>query len=374
MQILIRHSKSIIDEYKGQGPLHLLIKTYLSNHKQLGSRDRKIIAEIVYLFYRLNIYYPECSIEEILKVAEHEGLIKHPKLQQIVDDLPQFTLPKALEVKLPSLSPSMDMYTYLTYLKSLPLVFFRRMKAGTNGIGDIVQAGIPLEQYEMPNLPIEIYGVPAATPLQQYMKASEYVIQDYNSQLCILQALELLKDAPISTIWDACSGAGGKTILLKQLCASANMYASDIRSNILHNLSERLQLYGMKKVNTIVADLTQGIPMSLHGVDIDLIIADVPCTGSGTWARTPEQFAYWDNIKLDGYVRRQEAIMNQLVEYMKEGAYLVYITCSVFEPENEGMVQYIQSVDSSMQLISQQFLDGSNIQADCMFYAVFQKK
>ena len=70
-------------------------------------------------------------------------------------------------------------------------------------------------------------------------------------------------------------------------------------------------------------------------------MTDVPCTGSGTWARTPEDLYFFDPRKIEAYSSRQAAIMRNIVPALKKGASLVYSTCSVFREENEGILQLL---------------------------------
>ncbi len=104
-----------------------------------------------------------------------------------------------------------------------------------------------------------------------------------------------------------------------------------------------------------------------------MIVCDVPCTGSGTWARTPEQLVYFTINQLQEYRQKQQKILANAVSFLKENGILFYITCSVFTAENEEVVQWAQS-QFKIALIHQQAIPGYLQNADNMFVAVFKKK
>ena len=106
---------------------------------------------------------------------------------------------------------------------------------------------------------------------------------------------------------------------------------------------------------------------------MDLIIADVPCSGSGTWARTPEQLHFFSKKKIEEYSTLQQKIVSNASEWLKENGYLLYITCSVFKKENEENVVFFQK-NLNLQFIKSEYLKGYKMQADTLFAALFKKK
>ena len=105
----------------------------------------------------------------------------------------------------------------------------------------------------------------------------------------------------------------------------------------------------------------------------DLVIADVPCTGSGTWSRTPEQLFYFREEQIEVFQALQQKIISNILPSVKAGGYLLFITCSVFKKENEANTVFIQE-KSSLQLLTQGVIKGYTNKADTMFAALFQAK
>jgi 16S rRNA (cytosine967-C5)-methyltransferase len=227
----------------------------------------------------------------------------------------------------------------------------------------------------------------------------EAVIQDYNSQRtgdAFKIALgHLLSHA---TVWDCCAGSGGKSLLLYDIQPGVDLTVSDIRQSILINLKKRFERAGIRKYRSFIVDLTndkiEGTRYKAQGTRaraevarnelptannqqptaslFDLIICDAPCTGSGTWSRTPEQLYYFDEKRISEYASLQRRIVSNILPSLKPGGFLVYVTCSVFRKENEELVNHITEA-LHLKLIQQQLLRGYEQKADTMFTALFQK-
>jgi 16S rRNA (cytosine967-C5)-methyltransferase len=105
----------------------------------------------------------------------------------------------------------------------------------------------------------------------------------------------------------------------------------------------------------------------------DAIIADVPCSGSGTWGRTPEWLSFFNKEQLTNYTGKQRAIISSAVKKLKTGKPLVYITCSVYADENENNVDdFTQNLP--LQLERMQYFQFSKKGGDTLFGARLIKK
>ena len=146
---------------------------------------------------------------------------------------------------------------------------------------------------------------------------------------------------------------------------------SDIRESILSNLKNRFETAGIKNYHSFVADLTDP-DFQLSASNFQLIICDAPCTGSGTWSRTPEQLYYLKRKTVDVYVAMQQQIVSKVIPHLQPGGIFIYITCSVFKHENEEIVDFIKE-KFHLQLLQMELLKGYDKKADSMFAAVFSK-
>jgi 16S rRNA (cytosine967-C5)-methyltransferase len=148
---------------------------------------------------------------------------------------------------------------------------------------------------------------------------------------------------------------------------SIDLVVSDIRPPILHNLSGRFERAGIKKYRSFAADLATA---KTGGQQYNLVIADLPCSGSGTWGRTPEELCFFSLKKLEHYQKLQQEILKNIIDNIKPGGVLLYFTCSVFREENEGMVDFIQK-NSKLVLSTMELVSGWESRADTMFMAMF---
>jgi 16S rRNA (cytosine967-C5)-methyltransferase len=118
-----------------------------------------------------------------------------------------------------------------------------------------------------------------------------------------------------------------------------------------------------------VVDLTYPFEIKKQ---FDFVFADVPCSGSGTWGRTPEQLQYFKPADLNKYTQLQTQIVQNITPAIKKEGYLLFATCSVFEKENEQNIATLLAT-GKFKLIAQQYFKGYEQQADTLFGALLQK-
>jgi 16S rRNA (cytosine967-C5)-methyltransferase len=96
----------------------------------------------------------------------------------------------------------------------------------------------------------------------------------------------------------------------------------------------------------------------------DFIIADVPCTASGTMKRNPDIKLHRKQSDIVQFVRNQRKIVLNLWSMLKPNGRLVYITCSIFKEENhdncEFFIQQLPMVKkiSELNILPTKYVDG----------------
>jgi 16S rRNA (cytosine967-C5)-methyltransferase len=137
-------------------------------------------------------------------------------------------------------------------------------------------------------------------------------------------------------IWDACAAPGGKTTVLAQRHPAAELLATDVSAKRLQAMRRRIENeLPHRKIHTLEADATQ-LPVS-EG-DFDLILCDVPCSGTGTLARNPEIRHRLQSSEFERQAARQREILSAALKRLRPGGRLLYSTCSLEPEENEEVV------------------------------------
>ena len=135
-------------------------------------------------------------------------------------------------------------------------------------------------------------------------------------------------------IWDCCAAPGGKTLILARRHAASELLASDANPRRLQALAARLHT-DAPNVRTLEADATQ-LPEA-EGL-FDLILCDVPCSGTGTLGRNPEIKQRLQPSDLARQATRQREIISAALSRLAPGGSLIYSTCSLEPEENENVV------------------------------------
>ncbi len=384
----------IIESYQGEEPLSSYLKKFFAANKKYGSTDRRQIAALCYGYYRLGKAVSANTEEDILKgvfLSEqfYNDVVASLKPEWAVD----ITKPVADKIKRVQF-PVKNIFPFKAELTAAvhhemfcesflkqPKLFLRIRPNKKNILVQKLQkAKIPLSIIDD-----ESIALSNATKLDDIIDADrDAVIQDYNSQ----QVFNFLKNFAVGkkpvTAWDCCAASGGKSILLYDvLKRNVELTVSDIRLSILLNLHQRFTKAGIKNYNYFIADLNtdafQFPAISAKGHKQDdgtnqyqLIVCDAPCTGSGTWSRTPENLFFFKTEQIDEYAQRQMKIVSNVIPHLQKDGLFIYITCSVFKKENEDVANFIKE-QFHLQLLHMELLKGYDKKADCMFVAVFTK-
>jgi 16S rRNA (cytosine967-C5)-methyltransferase len=141
-------------------------------------------------------------------------------------------------------------------------------------------------------------------------------------------------------VWDCCAAPGGKTLLLALRLQAAEILASDISAKRLAHMSARLQRYAYaQRIKTAVTDASSAQADLNRDLQFDLILCDVPCSGTGTLARNPEIRHRLRSEELARQATRQRAILSGALQRLAPGGRIVYSTCSLEPEENERVVE-----------------------------------
>jgi 16S rRNA (cytosine967-C5)-methyltransferase len=140
-------------------------------------------------------------------------------------------------------------------------------------------------------------------------------------------------------VWDTCAAPGGKSLILAKRLTEAKILATDVSPRRLAAMRARIAEYPYgAAMQTEVADAT--MPPAALGT-FDLILADVPCSGTGTLARNPEIRLRLAPADLSRHASRQKKILGATLTHLASGGRLLYSTCSLEPEECEQVVEAV---------------------------------
>lgn len=379
-------ASGIIKNYDGSEPLSNYIKKFFGSNKKYGSKDRKQISHLCYCYFRTGKLFNELSVEDKIVASlflcsdSHNDLLKNLKPEwddkvtmNAEEKCSMLNTQSSIQNLFPyadELSEGIDVDEFAKSFLIQPDLFLRIRPGYKEKVS---------EKFKVSGLKFNVIGdgciaLPNNSKIDDIVELNrEVVVQDYSSQ----RAGELLKNYKLQTtnrklkIWDCCAASGGKSILANDILGGIDLTVSDIRESILFNLKKRFTEAEIKNYHSFITDLSS-VNSQLPTVNYDLIIADVPCSGSGTWSRTPEQLYFFNEQSIEHYSQLQKKIISNIADKIKPGGFLLYITCSVFKKENEDAVEFIQQ-QFNLQLIQKVILIGYEKKADTMFAALLQK-
>lgn len=334
--------KVLLDQY----PADNIIKEYMRNRKYIGSKDRKFITNTVWdiIRHRSRLEF-DCGCCEarmlLLTYLKDEDF-------DIIADGSQYglaQLTKEEKVKLQNLNPEV----YPEYIeKECPKWLYEKINdpvlvqaLNTTASADIRANMISREDAKNKLQKEGLFFAP--TPYSPYGLRSEERI---NLQNCVAyqngeievqdeasQLGAILCDVRADMkIIDYCCGGGGKSLFLGALLNnSGTIFAHDKNPKRMDGLKDRSIRLGIKNIKIIDKITTQD--------KFDRFIIDVPCSGSGTWRRSPDAKYRLTPKQLKGITQAQKEILEIAAAHLTDSGRIVYMTCSVLPEENEGQIE-----------------------------------
>lgn len=175
----------------------------------------------------------------------------------------------------------------------------------------------------------------------------EIVIQDQASQLVAALAANAGSRAPLR-ILDCCAAPGGKTLAMADLNPEAAINAVELhphRARLMRDLLRNVR--AQDQIRMIVGD-AERLPMNAN---FDRVLADVPCSGTGTIARNPEIKWKLQPKDLNDLHARQIAILRSAMGQVCSDGRIVYSTCSLEREENENVIEELLAENNSFRIV-----------------------
>ncbi len=350
----------IIDNYSFNEPFHIYLKKKFQQNKNWGSKDRKNYRNICYTILRNYPLFKNLDLDNRIATFHGiaEGNIKYNAFEELTSYIEQ-------NINLETLNQS---FNHIAPVFFVP--FSKTQTADTLALSKLMgYVGYAKDT--------DSYIFDGSSNLDEFVIGKLGYIQDYSSTAAIKRIFEYCNDA---VVWDACCASGGKSLSVLKFSKPKKHYCSDIRSEIIKNLISRFILSPYNLPETFVLDAQNSLNKDIEfDKQKNIIIADLPCSGSGNWRRNPENRWTFNESKLVKYQELQRSIFTNLYEKIPVGGYLYYMTCSIFHAENQGNIKYLQEKHQGLKIVFEQYFGGeivdntTDVYSDYIFGCLVQK-
>tara|TARA_Y100000589_G_scaffold183088_1_gene173422 strand:+ start:346 stop:1596 length:1251 start_codon:yes stop_codon:yes gene_type:complete len=335
-----------------------ILKKFIRNNKYIGSKDRKLLYEITFnmlkKYYGLlcicKIYNINCSVRN-LALFNFCNIFKNHNLEDLYqgkyslkkkdEDFYIFNkainfreeikprLPIWLEKKILIKTETEKKSFYNSILTEPKFdIAVNILKYSRDKVKDqLKKHNIICSYTKNSTVGITVKNrIPNNTLIK--IKSDMFEVQDEGSQLMTL----LIGVETNMKILDMCAGKGTKTILMSNLLQSeGTITAYDKIKERLGVLKSRVKELKLKNIN---------FDFDMKKNDqFDLVLCDVPCSGTGTWRRRPENIIWLKSEELEKLKLVQNNILLNASKLCKVGGKIVYITCSLLYDENELQIK-----------------------------------
>lgn len=373
-EVQMKHALAILKSFDCKIPLSFHLKKYFRHYRNAGSKDRKILASLSFQYFRLKGAYQNIDMQNtIIQASANDDLLSEFYLYWANKngfEFKDFALNKSEseESYFPlqdQLSSQLDITSFLESHRQQPKTFIHIHSTHFEDVKS--EAELLHFQFQVEEENCISFSNHYALEQMKSFEKGYFEIQDISSQ----QLKKFLRPKHGELWWDCCAGSGGKSILLSALQKNIQLTVSDLREPILENLKMRFNKRGIINYYSYCLDLTQEEELN-HLPDFDNIIADLPCSGTGTWSRTPEWLSFFTERQLQTYSDKQKNIVKNITKKLKSGGILYYCTCSVYAEENEKNVEWFCK-HLSLKKMHEYYFQYSKKNGDTLFVAVLEK-
>ena len=171
--------------------------------------------------------------------------------------------------------------------------------------------------------------------------AGAYYVQEASSMFIQHIISEIFPDPKNKIVLDLCAAPGGKSTLLANYFNEGLVVSNETIKSRNAILVENITKWGSDRVV-----VTQNDPSHFKALPnfFDLLVVDAPCSGSGLFRKDPDAINEWSEESVLHCSTRQERILEDSVDTLKEGGYLIYSTCSYSFEENEKIMDFISDI------------------------------
>lgn len=337
----------LTDILKDKYPADGLMDKYFKERRYIGAKDRRFIADLVWKIIRSRLKYSEmlrgkitprllvalalndCDIELLFNGEEYAPQILSSDEKNILkcaEDYEDFSDEALYEC--PSwLMNKLGNNRLLQSLNgSAPLDMRVNFTNRAQALARLKKEGL----FFAPT-PLSPIGIRSTERINlnncMTYQDGEVEVMDEASQIISL----LCRVKSHHKIIDYCAGAGGKSLALGAILNNDGLiWAHDISQERLSRIKKRAERLDVTNIKII---------QNVTDKNYDRFILDCPCSGSGTWRRSPDAKFRLTTDKLAEICKTQAELLEFGATHTGAGGRLIYITCSVLPEENEMQIE-----------------------------------
>ena len=337
-------------------PAGEMINTYLATHKYLKGDEKKEFLNLVWGVIRakarLMWAYPDASWQERIEKFAEAGVPDVSKAPQFI----QWEVPEWFLDHVPN--PEKE----LPALMETPPIILRAIGDREEVLQALAEEGIQAEVTEKSPFGIRLAEY-ANLKNTKAWKQGLIEVQDEGAQLVALD----IGVQPKQSVFDFCAGAGGKSLIFAQIMQNRGfIQAYDITPKKLFELVKRATRAHISIIKII-------LKLEKPDKKFDHVVVDAPCSGCGTWRRSPNLRWNLTEKQLAHIAKVQGEILERASAYVKNGHFLSYITCSLTRDENEDVVEKFLSTHPNFKVIKQKRYSPHRTGTDGFFLCIMQR-
>ncbi|WP_447931329.1 RsmB/NOP family class I SAM-dependent RNA methyltransferase [Sphingopyxis fribergensis] len=324
---------------EGGAPADSIFAEAMRARRYAGSKDRRAIRALVYDAIRVVRSAPASGRAAMLALADvqpgladlFDGSSYGPTA--IAEDEPRAEAGLAAQALIDLFDPLVDGDEAEAMLARAPLdLRANRIKASRDDLAVLFPEG------ETIAVTPDGWRLPPETAAAQHPAYAEgrFEVQDAASQY----ASAALGTAADMRIVDLCAGAGGKTLAIASLTANdAEILACDTNRARLQQLPLRAERAGATRIETrLLNPGKEGEMLADWQGKATHVFVDAPCSGSGTWRRSPELRWRLTPARLERHLAEQAKLIDIGADLVAPGGKLLYAVCSIITREGRAQV------------------------------------
>lgn len=238
---------------------------------------------------------------------------------------------------------------YDAYMNCLDQGMHHGLRVNTNKIS--VEDFLKISPFELKPVPWTTNGFyyddKACTPSKHpYYYAGLYYIQEPSA----MAPASILPVEDGDVVLDICAAPGGKsTELAAKLHGTGFLISNDISNSRAKALLKNLELFGIGNM-CVVSEAPNKLSTKFYQT-FDKILIDAPCSGEGMFRKSQSMVTAWENNGVELFAGLQRGILNEVVKMLKPGGTMLYSTCTFSLEENEQSIEYLLSLDDTLELV-----------------------